>query len=260
MIMLMTILCFVGCARPDGVIDEKDLKEDIELTSKEEDFLLQEFAKDEEDEERIKENDLYSSEKICVLRMRIATEYLKEKYPDEEFEFVYYEDAKYWGLPYTYFEFVEDGNDEVTYEVRLEAEEEDDEYEISDTFCNHLIQGKYDEYFAECLEDSGFNDCITDTTFSYPLGKNVNGELSGEELWKMREDLSGKTKIFVEGAESEAEELSEDIKELILEKEWKGAYNIYVIEDMDDDVEAVKEYIKDNEDEVYELIFQTWNE
>ena len=260
LVILSTMLMFTACAKDDGVIDKEDLDKDIEVTAEEEEFLIQTFGDDEDDIERIEDGDLYSSEKKCIIRGRMAMEYLQEKYPDEEFKLVYYEGANVWDNPYIHFEFIEGDNEDEKYEVRLEADEDDEEYEISDTFCHHLIKDTYDEYFIELLEDGGFEDCITYTTFSYPLGEKFDADISGEDLWASKKDLGASSSIYIKGDKSQAEELAGDIKEYVLGEEWYGSYKVYVLEEMSGDVDAIREYVKENKDEVYELSFQSWND
>ncbi len=260
MVILGAILSLTACAKDDGVIDKEDLDKDIKVTAEEEEFLIQTFGEDEDDIKRIEDGELYSSEQKCILRGRMAMEYLKEKYPDEEFKLVYYENASTWGNPYIYFSFIEGNNEDEKYEVRLEADEDDEEYEISDTFCHHLIKDTYDEYFVELLKDGGFEDCFTYTTFSYHLGKKFDAEISGEALWEEKKNLGASSSIYIEGDKSQAEELAGDIKEYVLGEDWYGAYKVYVIEDMSDDVNAIREYVKEHKEEVYELSFQSWNE
>ena len=260
LIILSAMLMFTACAKDDGVIDKEDLDKDLKVTAEEEKFLIQTFGDDEHDIERIEDGDLYSNEKKCIIRGRMAMEYLEEKYPNEEFKFVYYESSNVWDNPYIHFEFIEGDNEDEKYEVRLEADEDDEKYEISDTFCHHLIRDIYDEYFVELLEEGGYEDCITYTTFSYPLGKRFDADISGEDLWNSKEDLGASSSIYIEGDKAQAEELAQDIKEYVLGEEWYGAYKVYVIEDMRDDVDAIREYVEKHKDEVYELSFQSWNE
>ena len=78
-------MLLIGCRqgeRPanNAVVEEE--MEKIELTEMEEMILCELYI----DEDRIREGKLFEYQKECLEQLRFAVNYLKEKYPDVEFE------------------------------------------------------------------------------------------------------------------------------------------------------------------------------
>lgn len=78
-------MLLIGCRqgeRPANNAEVEEEMEKIELTEMEEKILCELYI----DEDRIREGKLFEYQKECLEQLRFVVNYLKEKYPDVEFE------------------------------------------------------------------------------------------------------------------------------------------------------------------------------
>lgn len=236
-VLVLTVGLLCGCAAKEGatgkeegqfeskvVIEEREQMQDIKLTEEEEKLLCEVYI----NEDRIKEGVLLDYQVECLEQIRLAKQYLEQKYPETAFEIIQIAPMSKINT-ITEVSFVANSDDTV---YNMQITKENDEYQAADNYYGVLIREAYDEYLTEQLKKKGFSTGITYTKFSHVYGAEIDGRLTVEKILELDKDLSRNTGIFVEGAKQEAGSISKEIEDYVRSLGIYGSYTVYVIEDM----------------------------
>lgn len=205
----------------------------IELTDDEIRILSETYLQ----EDRIAQGKLYKHQEKQLGRLRFATAYLEEKYPDKKlvirncsekansdgsWAFSFYENTDENGIFHIYVKELSDG-----------------EYSATEDYWKVALEELYDGWLSEQFSKLLGQTVSTSTAF---LGNEDHSDVTSiEEIKALREKLPRTTDIQVSSV-NDVESIMTVLKEYVLENNLYGSYFVY-------EGESKKEI----------ALFQTWN-
>ena len=204
---------------------------DVEMTEQELQLLASAF---QEDAGVLKEG-LFDFQKKALDALRTGTRYLSEKYPGHSFEIVTFTPANVFRqessctfICSTMDKGIAAADEE--YLLSIVYNDEKDEYQCADTFYGALFRERYDQAIMECLEASGITSKEY-TTFSVPMGKEIDGTLSVDMFLAMDPPVTRMTSIFLSVPEDE--NLVASIGEAMSANQFYGSCYVYFNADLE---------------------------
>lgn len=192
--------------------------EKIEMSELERELLAAAYA----DGDRIRSGQLFSYQKEALQQLRAAIGYLAEKYPGRELTFTSFTPAtKFTPWGQLVFTAVEDG----TFTATVKPTE--DGYVCADTYYGALIRERYDLRVQELLGQAGIQAASV-TEFSSPMGTEVDGSTTADELIALEPKLTRNTHLFVSAQET-SEALADAVRQRLREAGLYGSYALYFV-------------------------------
>lgn len=189
--------------------------ESVEMTSQEIEILSAVYT----DSERIREGRLFSHQLEALQQLRAGMQYLDEKYPGHKLNILTY-------APATKFtpsaQFLLQGDGEETYTMTVSVT--NDAYVCADSYYGTLIRDSYDKHVSELLTGGGFG-AESFTTFSTPMGMEVNGDITVQEFISIEPKVSRNTHLFI--TETSDQDAAKTAIQALLEE--NGLYGSYIL-------------------------------
>ena len=194
-IIIMTmiiVITLVGCGREKEEPADKPavtVKQQADLTEEEQKLLIAAFG----DDENIRAGNLYDYQKEALIQLRTGMEYLKEKYPREDFSVLSFSNAtKLTEYASCYFQ-----TDASSKEYLLTITPENGEYVCRDTYYGEKIRDRYDAELESILRENGYETKLY-TDFSTPAGMDVDGNVTMQTVNEVSPKIARCTFVFVD--------------------------------------------------------------
>ena len=227
-IMIMTmiiVIALAGCGREKEEPADKPavtVKQQADLTEEEQRLLIAAFG----DDENIRAGNLYDYQKEALIQLRTGMEYLKEKYPGEDFSVLSFSNAtKLTEYASCYFRAGASSK-----EYLLTITPENGKYVCRDTYYGEKIRNRYDAELESILRESGYETKLY-TDFSTPAGMDVDGSATMRTVNEARPKIARCTFIFVD---SNLMGQGENIQNALYDKGAYGSYILYFSDNLMD--------------------------
>lgn len=189
---MIIVITLVGCGREKEEPADKPavtVKQQADLTEEEQKLLIAAFG----DDENIRAGNLYDYQKEALIQLRTGMEYLKEKYPREDFSVLSFSNAtKLTEYASCYFQ-----TDASSKEYLLTITPENGEYVCRDTYYGEKIRDRYDAELESILRENGYETKLY-TDFSTPAGMDVDGNVTMQTVNEVSPKIARCTFVFVD--------------------------------------------------------------
>lgn len=252
-LMTSVLLTATSCNAATKISPEEGAE--VEMTQEQKELL----KKISVDEESVENGELYNWQKEVLNQYNYVLEYLGEKYPSHEFKIVDCAQKNKLNSYSTFWVTADGGEDR--YEIYLDVE--DSGYTGSDTFYGALIEDDYAKIVCDFLAEDVPEcvGCITHMESS--VGEDLTEKVTAQEIFEGDYEVSNSTEIYVDGRNSDPDEIAKKIQDKIKEKNLYGSYEIYMLEDSGttETGEALMEYMRlADKEEVNKILFNCFQE
>lgn len=215
---LLLTICFIltGCGNASenssGV--SHNVKDKVDMASEEIELLKGAYI----NEDRIEDGYLYDYQYRNLQYIRDAKEYMSEKYDKDDFNFTSF-------IPLT--------SDRADCELHFYEDDEmytvyvNEDGDIVDDYYKVYITEPYNEAVEDLIQENLGVSVIVSTSFPHPYGKNINGNLTPEEIFELGDELGRDTRIYSDSSISE-----DNLKSLVLNNNLYGSYKVYLVPDI----------------------------
>ena len=182
----------------------------------------------QEDADTLKEG-LFDFQEEALNALRAGAEFLSEKYPGSSFEMSVFTPATVFHQESSCTFIEGSGNEDTSmadeeYLLTIIYDAEKGEYRCADNFYGAVLRERYDEAVGQCLETVGISSKEY-TTFSVPMGKEMDGTLSVEEFLSMEPPVTRMTSIFLSVPEDP--DLISSLEDILTENRFYGSYYVH---------------------------------
>lgn len=165
-------------------------------------------------------------------KLEIVTEYLSNKYPDNNFEVISYNPPVKIDADKDAYFLIKDVDSNKEYEVFIAYK--NNEYYCYDNYYQNIIRKNYDEKITDIISECGYT-VKTYTDFPSYIGEEVNSETTTDDIIDMGNELYRITSIYSE------EEIDIDlIRENFISKNIYGSFFVYIIPSIEDSSENLR--------------------
>ncbi len=232
-IIIFSAICFVGLYVFSILVRDNKV---TPMTDVEKELLCMTYGNDE----RIMEGKLTKRQKEGLKELRMATDYLEEKYPGYELNFFYFSNSTSYHK-FCRLEFLVDGcEDYFTVQIAVT----DDGYIIRDDFYGYVLGPVYNEMLTEKFAEAGLENFVVHTRFGGYVGKEVDASISLDDFTKYMKDKNVNVYVFVDmPGDNEYENLriKSCIEEQLIAIGNQGYHSIYFATGITDHCSTWKE-------------------
>lgn len=206
-------------------------------------------------EERIMEGKLTKRQKEGLKELRMATNYLEEKYPGYELNFFYFSSSTSYHK-FCRLEFIVDGcEDYFTVQIAVT----DDGYIIRDNFFEYVLGPAYNEMISQKLTDVGIDNFVVHTRMGGYVDRSVDANISMDEFIEQMKNHDVNVYVFLDMSgknEAENQRIIKLIEQQLKEVDNRGYHRIYFVPEITQHCSTWKEgfeYSKEHNGIEYEL-------
>ena len=230
-ILTMALVLATGCTGTDTPAAEATEQSGGEaMSGKENGMAVSNLTEDEKrlltgafgEEKRIEEGRLFSYQREALDQLRAGESYLKERYPDRDFQIQSLSPADRF-RSWAEIRFKDSGSPLCL--VKVFPLENGTVFRCEDNFYGYLVEENYDAMIEQILEETGC-PARAYTVFLSTAGEGLPAEPSVEELLAFDPNLRRQTALYVSGSVPD-ESIRETVQKTLLEKKLYGDYWIY---------------------------------
>ncbi|MBP5281594.1 MAG: hypothetical protein J6Z22_03750 [Lachnospiraceae bacterium] len=210
------------------------------------------------DGERILEGKLFDYQEKALKELRACQEYLKVRYPEEDFKAISFQPSSKKGC--VELQFIRPAESEIEYLLKY-----DEVAKYTDNFYDVPYEREYDGIVESILEKAGIKARVY-TSFPFLIGDEIR---SGLDLMNRRPHLGRHTEIFLDvkalPTKDEAKALEEQVRALFKEKEiYSSCILFYVLglsEMADKTVQEIDAYCRNrkNKEKIFSHAFRCFD-
>lgn len=211
-IIIFSAICFVGLYVFSILVRDNKV---TPMSDVEKELLCMTYGNDE----RIMEGKLTKRQKEGLKELRMATDYLEEKYPGYELNFFYFSNSTSYHK-FCRLEFLVDGCEDY-FTVQIAVTE--DGCIIRDNFYEYVLGPVYNEMLTEKFAEAGLENFVVHTRFGGYVGKEVDASISMDDFIEQMKSHNVNVYVYIDML-GENDEVNKQIAELI-EKQLRDIEN-----------------------------------
>lgn len=232
-IIIFSAICFVGLYVFSILVRDNKV---TPMTDVEKELLCMTYGNDE----RIMEGKLTKRQKEGLKELRMATDYLEEKYPGYELNFFYFSNSTSYHK-FCRLEFLVDGcEDYFTVQIAVT----DDGYIIRDDFYGYVLGPAYNKMLTEKFAEAGIENFVVHTRFGGYVGKEINSNISMDEFLIYMKNQNANVYVFIDmpgNNEYENMRIKNCIEEQLIAIDNRGYHSIFFATGITDHCSTWKE-------------------
>lgn len=205
-----------GCSQESVSVEKHDFNDKVDMTENELELMKGAYI----NEDNIENGKLYDYQYRNLQYIRDANSYMVDKYGRDDFIFESFEplttDNKRCELRFC--------KDNEYYSVYV-----DETGDITDNFYSYYITNSYNKEIENLISQSLWVSCKVSTTFSFPYGNDIDGDLSVDEIFELGDKLGRDTRIY-----SDTPIEQDNLENLVLKNNLYGSYKVFLVADIDD--------------------------
>ena len=200
------------------------MRETTEMTEQEKQLMLRLAA----DKQAVEEGILDEWEKGILEEIRAGEAYLKEKYPSSRLEIIGCE-AGTSVRAYNTYTFLEAGDEEHYYEMRISSGADGNDYDIRDDYYGRLIREEAQNLVKEMIEKAGLPCIKVKASFDSFLGKEYGAGISADDVLRGAVPADNSWQIYLEEAKLDHGSYVSNVQEVKQAMEKAGIIGYFTV-------------------------------